>query len=299
MDIYLYCGIILAFFGTFLVIYSLLRKEAGPTARFKKEFIYPKENKDKRARQLHRFLSPLVAVTRRWDGPRYDKLRRKLANAGSSFTVPEFLALKLFSACVACVACLIFIPRFVQEATLILGFLLACMALGLIVPDLWLRGRLRERQLKITGDLPAIIDLLNLCVGAGLDFIQATRKVVENFRPCYLVDELEELDKEIKMGASRHEALENLAWRINLPEIASLVRALIQADRLGAPIREALSIQSDEVRTRRFQRGEEQAMKAPIKLLFPLLIFILPVVLAIVAGPVLLNFIGGSGLKAF
>lgn len=297
MDIYLYCGLILGFFGVFLAIYSILQKEESSIARFKKEFISPRGGKEGKAKQLHRFLAPFVVITKRWDGPRCDKLRRRLVNAGSPFTVPEFLALKLFSVFVACGVCLIFIPMFIKGNILI--FLLISFAFGLIVPDLWINGRLKKRHLQIARDLPAVIDLLNLCVGAGMDFMQATKRVIENFRRCYLVDELEELNKDISMGASRHEALENLAWRINLLEISSFVRTLVQTDKVGAPIKEALSIQSEEIRIRRFQRGEEQAMKAPIKLLFPLLIFILPVVMAIVAGPIILNFIGAKGLGAF
>ena len=99
------------------------------------------------------------------------------------------------------------------------------------------------------------------------------------------------------MGSSRRDALKHLSERINSTEMASFVRTLLQADRMGAPIGEVLKMQAEEIRMRRFQKGEEAALKAPIKLLAPLLIFILPVVLIIVAGPILIQFTRGDLLK--
>ena len=99
------------------------------------------------------------------------------------------------------------------------------------------------------------------------------------------------------MGSARRDALKSLSLRVNSPEVISFARTLIQADRMGTPIGEALKMQAEEIRLRRFQRGEEMGLKAPIKLLFPLLFFILPVVLIIVAGPILIQFTRGGFIK--
>jgi len=215
----------------------------------------------------------------------------RLIMADSALNVPEFLALKLLSTVFAPI---VFYVLFKLKPTL----LIASLAVGFFLPDLWLRQKIAKRHRAIRRDLPNVIDLLNLCVGAGLDFMLAVNRVIKSFKPCPLINELTKFWHENMVGKPRREALRSLAARVNLPELSSFVRTLIQADRMGSPVSEALNIQSEEIRVRRFQRGEEMALKAPIKLLFPLLFFILPVVLVIVGGPVLLQFLRG-GFKFF
>jgi len=134
-------------------------------------------------------------------------------------------------------------------------------------------------------------------VEAGLDFMLAVHKVAQEFKKCPLTDELLEVWRETRMGASRRDALQHLSRRVNIPELSSFVRTLLQADKMGSPMGEALKIQSEEILQRRFFQGEEAALKAPIKLLLPLFLFILPAVLIIVAGPILLQFMRGGMLK--
>lgn len=214
-------------------------------------------------------------------------LRRRLIKAGSPMGILEFLAFKLIS--------LVFIPlvgfiflgsAFPRKDILLVIFLVS----GYFLPDLWLNKKIRGRQHNIRKDLPNIIDLLNLCVSGGLDFMLAVNRAVKDLKPCELTRELAEVYRETQIGKSRREALKNFAWRIDIPEVHSFVRTLVQADRMGTPIAEALKLQSEEIRVRRFQRGETMALKAPIKLLFPLFAFILPVVLIMVAGPIILQF---------
>ena len=170
------------------------------------------------------------------------------------------------------------------------------LILGFMVPDLWLSLKVKKRHNQIRQDLPAVIDLLNLCVEAGLDFMLAVSRVIREFKKCPLTDELNEVWRETRMGASRRDALQHLTQRVGLPELASFVRTLLQADRMGSPMSEALKIQAEEIRMRRSLRGEEIALQAPIKLLFPLFFFILPAVLIVVAGPIFLQFMRG-GIK--
>jgi tight adherence protein C len=220
-----------------------------------------------------------------------ENLRRKLVSAGKPMNASQFLAFKIFL--IGLLPFIVLVLLQPKEQTM----LLFPFFIGFVLPDFWLNSKVKNRQAAILRDLPHIIDLLNICVGAGLDFMVAVTWVTKGFRKSTLIDEFKVLLKEIQMGISRRQALKNLGLRINSIEISSFVRTLLQADRMGTPIAEALKMQAEEVRFSRFQRGEEMGLKAPIKLLFPLLFFILPVVLIIVAGPILIQFTRGGFMK--
>ncbi|MDD5465681.1 MAG: type II secretion system F family protein [Candidatus Omnitrophica bacterium] len=217
-------------------------------------------------------------------------LHKRLASSNKIMSPTQFMVLKFFLALAVPLAALIAF----QAKPVVLIF---CAGIGFILPDIWLNNLIKKRRALIVKDLPLVIDLLNICVGAGLDFMVAVNRVIQEFRPCALIEEMKIMTNEIQMGISRRDALKNMSARINNPEISSFVRTLLQADRIGTPISEALKMQSEEIRLRWFQKGEEMALKAPIKLLFPLLIFILPVVLIIVAGPILIQFTRGGMVK--
>ena len=219
------------------------------------------------------------------------QIAKRLTWAGSPLTISEFFAFKALTTIIVPVAGIILTKK---SDLLILGIFIF---VGYIIPDFWLKQKVKKRQSQISRDLPAVIDLMSLCVGAGLNFMLAMDRVVKDFKKCPLTAELATAWQEIQMGRTRQEALKSLALRVGVPEIASFSRTLIQADRMGSPIGEALKILSDEIRTRRFLRGESLALQAPIKLLFPLLFFILPVVLIIVGAPVILQFMKSGGLK--
>lgn len=217
-----------------------------------------------------------------------EQIRQRLLAAGSPLTVDEYFVFKevlvLFLPLILAVIIgwdkLLSFPMFV---------VLAC-GFGFVYPDLWLKARTQTRRKDVLRALPSIIDLLTLAVDAGLDFMIAVRRVVEHSRPGPMVDELTFLWQEVQMGRVRRDALRSMAKRLDLPEVHSFARTLIQAERMGTPMGEALRTLSDEIRIRQFQRGEQQALKAPIKMLFPLLFCILPVVLILVGGPVILQF---------
>jgi tight adherence protein C len=204
-------------------------------------------------------------------------------------TVLEFISFKLLSALLGFVVGLIVFSSNPM-------FIFITIFMGFFYPDMWLRKKIARRHKSIIMDLPNVIDLLHLCVNAGLDFMLAVNRVMRDYKSCPLRDELAEVWRESQIGRSRKQALQNLVWRVNLADITSFVRTLIQTDKMGAPMGEALEIQAEELRVRRFQRGESMAFKAPVKLLFPLLVFILPVVLVIVGGPVILQFMRGGAI---
>jgi len=214
------------------------------------------------------------------------QIERNLFSAGSSMNVNEYLALTellmLFTPLLA---------AFLFGVKLPVHWLILAVAFGFVLPSFWLRHKIAARQEAITKALPEVIDLLNLAVGAGLDFMIALGKVLERAQSNPLIEELREVYQETKVGKTKSEALKSMAKRINLPDVSSFVRTLVQAEKMGTSISDVLRIQSEQARMWRFQRGERQALKAPIKLLLPLVFFILPVVMIIVGGPILLQFL--------
>jgi len=264
-----------------------------PPQLFSKEAQEKEAAYTKYANKLEHVLSPLSGAFRifekRFPLP-FEGLRRRLIKAGLPMGAGEFFVFKALSFVAVPVLDYIFSGEKLPRHTLFL----VSLAIGFFLPEFWLTNIINSRQAKIRKDLPNIIDLLNLCVSGGLDFMLAVNRVIKDLKPCDLTQELAEVYRETQMGKSRRESLKNFAWRVDMPEVHSFVRTLVQADRMGTPMAEAMGMQAEEMRFRRFQNGESMALKAPIKLLFPLFAFILPVVLIIVGGPILLQFTRGG-----
>ncbi len=168
---------------------------------------------------------------------------------------------------------------------------------GYMIPEMWLQSRVKKIKSEILKHLPDTVDLLGLCVNAGLDFMMALKYVVEKSSPTVIIEELRNMMQEINVGKPRRDALRDLAKRYELPDLSTFSRTLIQADRMGTSVIEALNILSEDMREARFRRGEEMALKAPLKMLVPLLFCIFPVVAILVAGPVFLDFFQNNPIK--
>ncbi|MBR2839399.1 MAG: type II secretion system F family protein [Kiritimatiellae bacterium] len=162
-----------------------------------------------------------------------------------------------------------------------------------VVPDIWLRRAVARRHLSIQRSLPFVLDLLTLSVEAGMDFITALQRNCRARRPEPLDEELLRMTKEIQVGASRKDALRRMAERVRQPDLRSAAYALIQADELGVSIGAMLRIQSEQLRSRRFDRAERMAAQAPVKMLGPLMLCIFPAVFIILLGPVLAQAMKG------
>jgi len=171
-----------------------------------------------------------------------------------------------------------------QAATAI-GVLTAL--LGFYAPDIWLRYKADKRKEKLLEALPDALDLLVVCVEAGMGLDGAINRVAQeiSFKYQVLSDELTLMNFELRAGKPRQDALRNLAVRTGLEEMNSLVTLLIQTDKFGTSIAQALRVYSDAYRTQRFQRAEEMAAKIPVKLIFPLVLFILPALFVAIVGP--------------
>ncbi len=161
------------------------------------------------------------------------------------------------------------------------------VALLAMQPTLWLRKATTLRQRAILRSLPFVLDLLTLSVEAGMDFMSAMQRAVEGRSIDELGEEILRVIREIQLGTTRRNALRTMSRRIDLPDMRSVVNALVQADELGVSIGAILRIQADQIRQRRFDRAERLANEAPVKLLGPLLLFIFPAVFLVLLGPVL------------
>lgn len=170
----------------------------------------------------------------------------------------------------------------------------ALLALAGVVGGYWypvlaLQREAGTRRNTILKQLPTTLDLLTVCVEAGLSLQAGLQKVVEKTRPSPLREEIDQVLREIQLGRPRGDALKEMARRVGLKEVNSVVLAMVQAEAMGTGIAKSLRIQSEIARENRMQRAQEQAMQAPVKLSFPLVFFIFPVVFIVIFGPVVLE----------
>lgn len=156
------------------------------------------------------------------------------------------------------------------------------------LPNLLLIQLTQKRQKKIVNTLPDVLDLLTVSVEAGLSFDGALSRVV-NKTQGDLSKEFSRVLNEMKMGKNRREALRDMSERCGVSDLTSFVGAIIQADELGVGITNVLRIQSKQMRFKRRQRAQEKAMKAPIKMLFPLILFIFPTIFTVLLGPAVIR----------
>lgn len=173
-------------------------------------------------------------------------------------------------------------------------FSIIAAGVGFILPDFILSSKVKSKKEEILRVLPETVDLLSLCIGAGLDFMAAVKWITVKAHPNLMIEELKLVIEDTKVGISRLEALRNMSKRLDSPEVGSFVRSLIQAEKMGTSVEEAFKIISDDIRMRRSFRGKKEAQKTALKMLIPLILFILPIILLIVAGPVLLQFMKGG-----
>jgi tight adherence protein C len=171
---------------------------------------------------------------------------------------------------------------------------------GYYLPSLWLRSKTSSRQREIARSLPDALDLLTICVEAGLGFDGAIARVAEKWDDA-LSKEFRRVLQEVQLGKLRREALRGMSNRIEVQEVSTFVAAIVQAEELGVSIAKVLRIQADEMRRRRRQRAEELARQAPIKMLPAIAFLIFPAIFVVLLGPAVIQVmtmdigIGGMG----
>ncbi|MHB1843059.1 MAG: type II secretion system F family protein [Sulfobacillus sp.] len=233
-------------------------------------------------RVIKPFLSSVAEAILRYTPKRQaDSLHTQIARAGSPISLATFILIRLALALTAVIPVLLG-----GRSGLLWAVLLAL--LGYRLPSLWLAGRIKARKRLMTKALPDVLDLIAVSVEAGLGFDGALQRVAEKSHPP-LSDELGRTLSEIRLGRTRAEALRDLATRTDIAELRQVVSAIIQAEQMGIGLARPLRVESDALRVRRRQRAEEQAMKTPVKLLFPLVFLIFPALFIVLLGPAVLG----------
>ena len=240
-----------------------------------------------------RVITPVADWLSRWAlrvNPRSntDTVSRRLMAAGLGLRITPngFLALKGFLALGG-----IFLGSLIGSGKGFGGVLMGAMlvgALGFLGPDYALTLKSRGRKESVRADLPDALDLLAVSVEAGLGFDASLAKINEHMDGA-LAEEFGLTLSEMRIGEGRQEALKRLAERVDAQELSAFTRAIIQADQLGTSLGRILRVQAADARLRRQAAAEEKAMKAPIKMLFPTVLFIFPAMFLVILGPAILN----------
>jgi tight adherence protein C len=223
-----------------------------------------------------------------------EKYKQPLASSGLNelLTPEDFFAFKLFLI-IGFPIVFLGVRTFLEE-TWPLSLIPVLGGVGFFYPDMWIKGKIQQRQEEVMVGMPFCVDMLALSVEAGLDFVAAMSKVVEKGKPGPIIDEFTNVIKEIKIGASRAESLRNMAYRVDLIQITSFTATLIAADSVGASIGPILKNLSKEIREKRSSEAEKKGAQATTKILFPMMAFIMPAVLIIIFAPIVVEQVTGG-----
>ena len=242
-------------------------------------------------RLLHSLVSP-AHVTGRAAPP----VRRLLDMAGNPVSLRQFMVLTLGLSAGGALWMLLVARQASLALPLALAMALATTALGAVAPYVWLHGRTQRRRQQIERELPDLLDLLVVSVAAGLTFDAALSRIVEHAHG-QLTGEFRRTLAELELGVGRRSALQALTMRTGSAGVSALVAAVLQAERTGMEIGPILRSQTDRLRLQRRQRAAEAAMKAPVKMLFPLIIFIFPSMFVVLLGPAALTLMRTFGQR--
>lgn len=223
------------------------------------------------------------------DNPKIEIMKKALIQAGfkSKGAISVFMGLKIGLALALPIVALPFLSGRHLNLILLLGALYLLLMAGYLIPSLVVNRLATQRKARIRDSLPDALDLMVVCVEAGQGLNAAIKRVGDDLRLTnpILSQEMLQVNLEISAGVEREQALRNLGERTGVDEVISLCNILIQSDRFGTSVANTLKIQSDCVRTSRRLKLEELAAKTPVKLVFPLLLFIFPAILVVILGP--------------
>ena len=226
------------------------------------------------------------SLSRLYPSSDIDRVHADLLKAGltGSVRAEEFVAIQVGSVMLGIAFGLISLVSGLTSVKTGLAALFILPLIGGLAPSYWLRHRIKTRRDQVTNDLPDLLDLMTISVAAGLGLEQAMQVSCARFESpvCH---ELRLTLREMELGLSRHDALENLKLRTDIDDLVTFSVVLSQADALGLPIGRVLGAQADEMRDKRRQRAREKAAKVPVKILFPLALCFLPAIMIVVLGP--------------
>ena len=224
------------------------------------------------------------------------RTRRRLIAAGQPLSLPTFFLLVIFMAAVMPLT--FFLVAWAATngdiSARVYVFIPLTAFFGAFIPFLWLSRRVRGRQLAIRRSLPDAFDLMTTCVEAGLGLDSAFHRVSQKLKGP-VSDEFAEMLREVAMGKARRDALRDMGDRTGVADLQTFANMIVQAEELGTSLGTALRAQAADMRMRRRQRAEEEARRAPAKMVFPLVFFILPSLFVVILGPVVIELVKTFG----
>jgi tight adherence protein C len=272
-------------------VFALLEKPQPGTARLM-ELAASTRSEQRKQDHVQRFrngLAALLTTVRGKLGLRINsKLQDRLESARlrSSGSVDVFTAVQWLMPLLGA-----FVGSFVQQNTMFWCFMLA-MA-GYLLPGIWLTNRIKQRRERIRRSMPDAMDLLVICVDAGLGLDQAMIRVCDELAISHrdVQEEFHRVQLEQRAGSARMEAWKRFAERVDLKEVSSFVSMLVQTEKFGTPIARALSRFAEDLRTQRRQHAEEAAAKTRVKIVFPLVFFIFPCLFIVLLAPAMMGIL--------
>jgi tight adherence protein C len=216
------------------------------------------------------------------------KLEAAIVQAGLKIKPGQFILVVAIAMGVLPLLAVLYMASLGQSPRMILGGFVVALFLGGYGPRIWLMGRIKRRQKEIWRALPDAFDLITASVEAGLGIDAAFTRVIEKVTGPF-ADELTRTMREITMGRSRRDAFLDMVERTGVEELRSLVNSLVQAEQMGISIGSVIRVQTGVMRVKRKQKAEEQAFKAPIKMVFPLVFFIFPCIMMVIGGPAVIQ----------
>lgn len=217
-----------------------------------------------------------------------EKLEMSITQAGLKLKPGQFIVIVAIAAGLVPLLVAAMLMAQGKDAKTILMFYGAAVGFGIYGPRIWLSGRIKRRQKEIWRSLPDAFDLITASVEAGLGIDAAFTRVIDKVKGPF-AEELTRTMREVTMGRARREAFVDMADRTGVDELRSLVNSIVQAEAMGISIGSVIRVQTGVIRTKRRQKAEEQAFKAPIKMVFPLVFFIFPCIMLMIGGPAILQ----------
>ena len=294
---------ILVSFGTFitvtLALYGLLYRQtsAGTMETRLGGLRYQRAGKealpDPDAAFRERVIRPLIAgISRRANSllpsSMSERLEMALTQGGVRMKPGQFIMIVgILVGTLPVLAALWAVSAGITGPKMLLVFV-GAVGFGIYGPRIWLMGRIKRRQKEIWRSLPDAFDLITASVEAGLGIDAAFTRVIDKVKGPFAV-ELTRTMREIQMGRQRRDAFVDLADRTGVEELRSLINSVVQAEQMGISIGSVIRVQTGVIRTKRRQKAEEQAFKAPIKMVFPLVFFIFPTIMIVIGGPAIIQ----------
>ncbi len=294
---------LLAFASSFLLVHSVMsivcRDELIISSRLQsvKDSKARKENGELDQPLLTRVIRPMIdqfgrIMMRITPKEMVSSLENRISKAGNpwNLTVKDWVNIQAALVIGFPLLTFIVLRNSRVPAGMLVLFLISEAALGSVLPGFILGKMITARQKTILNSLPDVIDLITVIVEAGLGFDGALMKVVEK-KPGPLACEFERVLQEIRVGRKKKDSLRDMAQRLDIQDFTAFIGAIIQAEQFGVSIAQVLRIQSEQIRLKRKQRAQERAMKVPVKMLIPMVVFIFPTLFIVLLGPVVIKLI--------